>query len=125
MSKMTLAELADKIAAETGPALSGLSSDGGIATPRYADSATPEQIAAAEAIIAASSIVAQRRYVSKLAIIDRLEAAGLLDAALAALASASARQQARWNAAQEIADDDPDAIAMLQSIGADHSSILC
>lgn len=65
----------------------------------------------------------QRRLIPKLAIVDRLDAAGLLDAALDAI-EADRRTKARWDAASEIANDDPTALALLAAIGADPAAIL-
>jgi len=63
------------------------------------------------------------RYVPKLLIVDRLIAAGQADAALAALA-ADPITKLRWDAAVEIAADDPSARALLAGIGADPDVIL-
>jgi hypothetical protein len=62
-------------------------------------------------------------YVSRLTVVDRLIAAGKLADALAALASDPVIE-ARWNAATEIATDDPTARALLAAVGADPDVIL-
>lgn len=62
-------------------------------------------------------------YVSRLAIVDRLIAANKLTEALAAI-GADPIVQARWNAATEIATDDPTANALVQAFGLDPAVIL-
>lgn len=62
-------------------------------------------------------------YVSRLVIVDRLIAANKLSEALSAIAS-DAVVQARWNAAVEIATDDPTARALCAAIGVDPETIL-
>jgi hypothetical protein len=57
-------------------------------------------------------------------IVDRLESAGKLEAARAALDAAPLYTRERWNNRQLVNADDPDAIALLQAIGAEPSVIL-
>ena len=57
-------------------------------------------------------------------IIDRLNDVGLLDAAFAALEAQDRYSQERWNSREAIYSDDPTAVALLQSIGADPAAIL-
>jgi hypothetical protein len=57
-------------------------------------------------------------------VVDRLEAAGKLEAARAALDAAPLYTRERWNNRQLINADDPDANALLQTIGADPAAIL-
>lgn len=64
-----------------------------------------------------------RREVPKLLIIDRLEAAGLGDAAEAAL-SANRAAKRRWDAASSIYADDGAVRAFLAAIGAEPDLIL-
>ena len=63
-------------------------------------------------------------YVSRYVVVQRLDAAGLLADAHTALEAASLSVRMRWEAATEIAVDDPDAHALLASIGADPAVIL-
>ena len=62
-------------------------------------------------------------YIPKLTIIDRLIALGKLAGALAALNS-DATKKARWDAATEIATEDPDVIMVLAAIGIDPDAVL-
>lgn len=62
-------------------------------------------------------------YVPKLTIVDRLIEAGKLVEGLAAIA-ADPLVQARWNAAVEIAADDPTAIALVTALGLDPAAVL-
>ncbi|HWK44931.1 MAG TPA: hypothetical protein VNT30_09430 [Stellaceae bacterium] len=71
----------------------------------------------------AAAVVPQPTYISRLVIVDRLHAAGLLPAALTALAADSV-SQARWQAATEILTTDATALALLMAIGADPAVIL-
>lgn len=64
-----------------------------------------------------------RREVPKLVVVDRLEAAGLGEAAEAALAADSATRR-RWQACTSLYADDPDAHAFLTAIGANPAEIL-
>lgn len=67
---------------------------------------------------------APRQLVPKRVIIDRLHEAGKLEAAYAALEAADLYTRERWNTRMEIYADDPTAIALLQSIGANVEAIL-
>ena len=82
---------------------------------------TPEEEAA---YLASVPSPPARRLVSKALIVDRLQAAGLLDKAVAALARADIYTRERWNARIFIYADDPTAITLLESIGADPNVIL-
>jgi hypothetical protein len=62
--------------------------------------------------------------VPKTKIIDRLQAAGLLEAARAALDTADLYTRERWNVRDAIYSDDPTATALLAAIGADPADIL-
>jgi hypothetical protein len=57
-------------------------------------------------------------------IVDRLEAAGKLVAARTALDNAPLYTRERWNNRQLVNADDPDANALLESIGADPAVVL-
>ena len=63
-------------------------------------------------------------YVSRYVVVQRLDAGGLLADAHTALQAASLSVRMRWESATEIATDDPDAHALLASIGADPAVIL-
>jgi len=65
-----------------------------------------------------------KRQLLKLTILYRLKEAGLLSAALAALASASAEDQALWSNASRIDCDDAMVLAVLSAIGADPEVIM-
>lgn len=65
----------------------------------------------------------QRKMIAKLQIVERLDEMGLLDHALDAI-EADRKTKARWDAAVEIANDDPTALALLAAIGADPAVIL-
>lgn len=65
-----------------------------------------------------------RRLVAKSVIVDRLQEAGLLAAARTVLDSTDLYTQERWNSRESIYADDPTAIALLKSIGADATQIL-
>jgi hypothetical protein len=71
-----------------------------------------------------SAAPALRRVVRKSVIVERLQAAGLLEAARAALDAADLYTRERWNARDAIYADDPTAMALLQTIGADPEAIL-
>lgn len=62
-------------------------------------------------------------YVSRLTIVDRLISLNKLTEALAAI-NADPVVQARWNAATEIAIDDPTALSLCTAIGVDPDIIL-
>lgn len=63
------------------------------------------------------------KYISKLAIVDRLEAIGKRDLVKTALTNNEYAND-RWNAATEIATDDPDVIMVLAAIGIDPDAVL-
>ncbi|TPL97306.1 hypothetical protein [Mesorhizobium sp. B2-3-10] len=63
------------------------------------------------------------RLVPKRVIIDRLHAAGLLEAAKAAIDAADLYTQERWNTRTDIYANDPTALAMLAAIGGDPAVI--
>lgn len=65
-----------------------------------------------------------RVLVPKRLIIERLHAAGLLEAARAALDVADLYTRERWNTRDAIYADDESAIALLDAIGADSNAIL-
>jgi XkdW protein len=87
------------------------------------DPPTEQQIA--DALSAIDSAPPPRRLVAKSLIISRLIEAGRIEAARAAL-EANASAYARWWAPDKpaIYADDPEATALLQSIGADPAAIL-
>jgi hypothetical protein len=70
------------------------------------------------------ALPAPRRKVDKALIVDRLIAAGLLTAARAALDAAPLAIQERWNARTAIYADDPDALLLLSTIGADADAVM-
>lgn len=61
----------------------------------------------------------ERRLVPKRVIVDRLHAAGLLEAAKAAIDGADLYTQERWNSRTDIYADDPTALGLLEAIGGD------
>lgn len=65
-----------------------------------------------------------RWEVRKLLIIDRLSAAGLFDAAMAALGGPGALAYERWSAASVIDSDDAEVRGLLSAIGGDPDTIL-
>jgi hypothetical protein len=87
------------------------------------DPPTDQQVA--DALAAIDAQPPPRRLVAKSLIISRLIEAGKIEAARAAL-EANASAYARWWAPDKpaIYADDPEAIALLQSIGADPAAIL-
>jgi XkdW protein len=87
------------------------------------DPPTDQQVA--DALAAIDAQPPPRRMVAKSLIISRLIEAGKIEAARAAL-EANASAYARWWAPDKpaIYADDPEAIALLQSIGADPAAIL-
>jgi hypothetical protein len=87
------------------------------------DPPTEQQIA--DALSAIDSAPLSRRLVAKSLVISRLIEAGKIEAARAAL-EANTSAYARWWAPDRpaIYADDPEAIALLQSIGADPAAIL-
>lgn len=64
------------------------------------------------------------RYVRKLLILDRLVAAGRFEAAMAALGGPGQLAYERWQAAADIAADDPQVRGLLAAIGTDADEIL-
>ncbi len=78
-----------------------------------------------ETEVTAFLATAQRWLVPKLQIVDRLIAIGLMDAATATLNdAANVTVKTRWDAAAEVWNDDPQALALLAAIGADAASVL-
>lgn len=69
-------------------------------------------------------VVPIRILVPKSVIIDRLHSVGKLDAARAALDAADLYTRERWNTRTAIYADDPTALGLLSSIGADPAVIL-
>jgi len=69
-------------------------------------------------------VVSTIRSVPKIVVVERLHAAGKLAAARTAIDAASLLMREKWNAAQSIKQDDPDALALLTAIGADPAVIL-
>lgn len=65
-----------------------------------------------------------RPLVPRRAIVDRLNAAGLLEAARAALDAAPLYDRERWNSRDYIYADDSTAVALIRSIGGDPATIL-
>lgn len=65
-----------------------------------------------------------RVLVPKRVIIDRLQAAGLLEAARAALDGADLYTRERWNNREAIYADDETAVALIAAIGGDPAAIL-
>ena len=65
-----------------------------------------------------------RVLVPKRLIVDRLQAAGLLEAARAALDAADLYTRERWNTRDAVYADDAPAVALLAAIGADPAAIL-
>jgi len=65
-----------------------------------------------------------RVLVPKSKVVDRLQAAGMLEAARAALDSADLYARERWNTRDAIYTDDETALALLNAIGADPAVIL-
>ncbi|TJV70353.1 MAG: hypothetical protein E5X76_20170 [Mesorhizobium sp.] len=63
------------------------------------------------------------RLVPKRLIVDRLQAAGLLEAARAAIDAADLYTQERWNTRTDIFANDPTALQMLAAIGGDPAVI--
>lgn len=64
------------------------------------------------------------RLVRKTVIIDRLQEAGLLEAAYAALQSASLYDRQQWEVRDAVYYNDPMLLAALNAIGADPADIL-
>lgn len=62
--------------------------------------------------------------VPRLLVVERLQAAGKLAAARSALDNAPLLAREKWNAAQVVMSDNPDALALLLAIGADPAVIL-
>lgn len=87
--------------------------------------ATDDEKTAAQAVIDAAdpSILNDIVYIDKLVVVDRLISIGKLSDAFMALNS-DAIKKARWDAATEIAIDDPDVIMVLAAIGVDPSTVL-
>jgi hypothetical protein len=96
--------------------------------PELADGETlgPPAYAIEETRVVATyeALPVPRRKVARALIVDRLIAAGLLTAARAALDAAPLAVQERWNARTEIYADDPDALALLNGIGADADAVM-
>ena len=90
----------------------------------YAEEQIDEENVEFVAYLASKAPPPVRRRVSKALIVDRLEAAGRLDLAVADLAKADIYTRERWNTRTAIYADDPTAIALLKSIGADPNVIL-
>ena len=93
--------------------------------PQFKETATSEQISAAQLIIknVELSILDDGIYISKLTIMNRLNAVGMLIQAISILNSDPVKS-AKWNAATEIAINDPDVILVLTAIGIDPSAVL-
>lgn len=89
---------------------------------------TPDVLAAWDAWIAEITPPpeppAARWEVRKLLVLDRLVVAGHFDAAMVALGGPGQIAYERWSAAQTLASDDAQVIALLEAIGADPEAIL-
>lgn len=92
----------------------------GMQQPGYADEALDDQAPEIQVFLQAVNPVA---LVDKLVIVDRLITAGLINAAIAAMA-ANPVTKIRFDAAVQIDPTDPDVLAFLAAIGADPKIIL-
>lgn len=101
-----------------------ITGDGGIT---FDAAATDEQRQAAQDYMSAHlselNETPSVKMISKLTIVDRMIAAGKIEAAMAALSSEPVAKF-RWDAAQEIASNDPQVRALLSAIGANPDEIL-
>lgn len=119
---MTISEMTKEIA-KLAP-ITGITATGRI---DFLPEASQAQREAAQSYLAAHfteiNEVAMVKILSKLLIVDRLIAAGKIEAAIAAL-NADPVGKFRWDAAQEIASNDPQVRAFLAVIGANPDEIL-